>query len=201
MSEKYKLHYTVPLSRLTRLGRQAMRKSHRGLWIVSLIFRLFIIVPALVFLLRPAWARAMMESLGGIFGVPEQGGFIFIFLFLAILIGGYWGLRKMSRALIGEKIDFEQTITLSLIENTEKATGGVRIISKDMEYFLKWPGIHQVQKHKDGFALAHGVFYFFIPFTAFENSDQQKGFIRDILHHINPQALAQSQPFFPDIIV
>ena len=87
-------------------------------------------------------------------------GVTFVIL-LAVFFAGLWLILVLSRKQSRKRADYDGEARF------RQDSGGLRIATNDIEYYLKWRGIAQVLIEPDGLVVSHGNLFFLVPNTAF----------------------------------
>jgi len=167
------LSYQVPFERLSRLSRSAASKAYASvLWSVWLFVALvFAAIVAFV-----VYAEALGEWLA-------TAVFVAGLLFLA----GLWLLRRHQTNQVKARADFDQIVRLM------QDDGGLRFVTEEIEFYLKWPGISQMLLEHDGVVVSHGNLFFLVPDKAFANAGDRLAFIRDVYGRLSERARSISE--------
>lgn len=183
------LTYEMSFERLRKLGRRAGRKAYPDLWIKRWLFLggfiiILIVISSFGDDVEVWFARK---------GIPG-GGFIPLVGMIGIAVIGVIWLRKAAMQRLKSRVDFNQSIHLIRDE------GGVRISTRDIEYYLKWPGISQMLMEPDGVVISHGNLFFLVPDKAFPNENERLEFIRSVYSSLSEKAQRLSQPHIAEFL-
>jgi beta-lactamase superfamily II metal-dependent hydrolase len=171
------LTYQMPYRRLRKLGWSASLKAFRTLWLLYLLlFAGYVAAAAGIVVYADAlekwtrngflWALALVSAL---------------YLLGAVLLRGF----KINQAK--RRVDFNEAVRLTM------DTGGIRIGTDSIEYYLKWKGIGQMLIEHDGVVVSHRSAFFIVPDTAFANAGERLAFIRDVYGRLSEDARARSE--------
>jgi hypothetical protein len=167
------LSYQVPFERLSRLSRSAASKAYASVWWSGWLFLALVIVAVAGFV---AYGEALGEWLA-------TAVFIAGLLFLA----GLGLLRRRLNSQIKARADFDQIVRLM------QDDGGLRFVTEEIEFYLKWPGISQILLEHDGVVVSHGNLFFLVPDKAFANAGDRIAFIRDVYGRLSERARSISE--------
>jgi hypothetical protein len=174
------LTYQMPFARLRKLGRNSGRKAYPVLWWSRwLLLASFFVVLILASTFDDAIQRWQSSV-----GLPPLTSFVAVLvLFVAALIV----LRRSAFRQTKARANFQSDIRL------RQDDGGIRIATDDIEYYLKWRGISQMLMEHDGVVVSHGNLFFLIPDSAFVDSQERNGFVRDVFGRLGEEARSRSE--------
>jgi hypothetical protein len=176
------LSYHVPYARLRRLGRSAGRKAyptlHRLIW-AFLAMVMAAVVSLSIF--RDPLDRSLARA-----GLPITSNLLLLVIFVLLFTGLLW-IRRYRVREVKRRASFDQLIRL------RQDDGGLHIMTDEIEYYVKWPGLSQMLLEPDGIVVSHGNIFFLVPDQAFADSDERLAFIRDVYGRLNEAARARSE--------
>ena len=70
---------------------------------------------------------------------------------------------------------------------------GLRFLTEEVEYYLKWRGISQMLLDHDGVVVSHGNLFFLIPDRAFASPEDRVLFIRQVYGRLGERARSISE--------
>lgn len=169
------LTYRVPFERLMKLSRSMSRKAFGPIWWAMWAWVGAFLVACL---LAPS-----IERHPGLRDWPK--GVTFVIL-LAVFFAGLWLILVLSRKQSRKRADYDGEARF------RQDSGGLRIATNDIEYYLKWRGIAQVLIEPDGLVVSHGNLFFLVPNTAFASLAERDALIREIFRNLGPDAKDRS---------
>ena len=169
------LTYHLPFKRLTKLSRSMSRKAFGRVQLVMLLWFAAFVAACL-------FAPLIEGELEGT-GWPSGAGF---FVLAGIFLAGLVGIRMWGRKQSKARADYDAEARF------RQDAGGLRIATKDIEYYLKWPGIAQILIEPDGLVVSHGNLFFLVPDSAFASQHERDGLIREIFANLGPEAKDRS---------
>ncbi len=174
------LTYQMPFTRLRKLGRNSGRKAYPVLWWSRwLLLASFFVVLILASTFDDAIQRWQSSV-----GLPPLTSFVAVLvLFVAALIV----LRRSAFRQTKARANFQSDVRL------RRDDGGIRIATDEIEYYLKWPGISQMLMEHDGVVVSHGNLFFLIPDSAFVDTQERNGFVRDVFGRLSEEARSRSE--------
>jgi hypothetical protein len=174
------LTYQMPFERLVRLSRSASRKAHATSWFGYLAaIGLFCTALALIMIYDEAvqdWQRSV--------GLPWFAAFAII---VVVYVAALWTLRRYALRQMKGRANYDSDVRM------RQDDGGLRFVTDQVEYYLKWPGISQMLMEKDGVAVSHGSLFFLIPNTAFTGLQERDAFVRAVFGRLGAEARARSE--------
>jgi hypothetical protein len=103
-------------------------------------------------------------------------------------------VRRHKRQVLKSRADFDSTVRLR--EEPE----GLRFVTPQIEYFIKWNGISQMMMEHDGVVISHGALFFLIPDDAFADKGERDAFIRDVFGRLGQEAVERSERFVRSVL-
>ncbi|MFZ1101299.1 MAG: hypothetical protein WAN86_00180 [Hyphomicrobiaceae bacterium] len=180
--------YAMPLRRLLRLRRSGMRRSYSGIWYFAWGWIGLFCASLLAMAVFPASARRMIWSLSRSLGLSyETMDLLFFATVLTVFLAGIVLNRRLLRAENKTRIDFDSAITLRPVAN------GLHFAGKQLEYIVKWAGIHELLREPDGIVVVCGGMFFLVPDRAFATVDARHAFLDHVNAHLTPEARARSE--------
>jgi hypothetical protein len=195
--------YSVSDARLSRLTRRKLWRSRPLGWFltwvlvvlnvglflllwVAAVFMLFSFVGTFV----PLIFQVLHQSFERTLGLSNELAVVLaialtIGIFLFFFFGGMALIRRLFRARHAARVD--TTITLSPVAT------GLHVATKELEFFLKWIGIHELLAEPDGIVVVCGGAYFLVPDRAFASADARRAFLDHVTAHLTPEARARSE--------
>ncbi len=169
------LTYHVAPERLSKLSTSMSRKAFEGVRLtMPLWFAIFIIACLFVPLIEREFAGS---------GWPSGAGF---YVLAGIFLVGLAVIKFRGEAPVKPRADFDAEVTF------RQDAGGLRIANKDIEYYLKWPGIAQILIEPDGLVVSHGHLLFLVPDTAFASVAERDALVREIFANLGQDAKDRS---------
>lgn len=180
--------YVVSQQRLRRVVRPGLRKTLGRIWwsywAWLALFCAFLLTVAVTpeVLYRPLIpvAQALRISLGVAINAVVWGA-------IAIFVVGLLLLSRIARHDMQARLEAAREIHLKPVD------GGLRLSTAMIDYIVKWPGIYEVQRARDGIVLVHGgTLFFFIPDEAFTSPANRVAFLDYLERGLTPEALTRS---------
>jgi hypothetical protein len=180
--------YTMPMSRLRRLSRAGTRRSFPRTWYLIWGWAGLFLAGFLAIGLFPADYRKFVWILSRSLGLPfTTTDVLFFGLILAVFLMGAVLIRRRFRAELKARIDFNSSITLRAVAD------GLHFAAKELEYVVKWSGIHELLRERDGIVVVCGGLFFLVPDGAFATPDARHSFLDHVAAHLTPEARARSE--------
>jgi hypothetical protein len=171
------LTYQLPFERLRKLSRAASRKAYPKLWWLTWLW--LTLVLAAVFAI--AFFADALDDRFNTLGVPLGSTMLFVVV-AVVSLGIAYLLRRLRTAEVKSRATFNATITMKQEE------GGLRFITEEIEYYLKWRGLSQMLVDRDGVIVSHGNLFFLIPDGAFAGPEDRLAFIREVYDRLGERA-------------
>lgn len=95
-------------------------------------------------------------------------------------------MRRLQFREAKDRANFDQTIRLKQDDD------GLRFITDEMEYYIKWRGISQMLVEPDGIVISHGNLFFLVPNMAFTDANDRREFSRQVYNQLAEKARARS---------
>jgi hypothetical protein len=181
------LTYQMPFERLLKLSRSASRKAYSSSWYLFLLL-LAAYLGAIVGLAVFDSAVTRWQDARGL---PWFSAFLLV---LVIFVAAFWVLRRYGLRQMKGRANYGGTVRLRQDE------GGLRFMTDDIEYYVKWSGISQMLLEHDGFAVSHGNLFFLVPDSAFSDITERNGLIRDVFARLGEEARARSKKFMRPVL-
>jgi hypothetical protein len=180
--------YAMPLSRLVRLRRTGTRRSYPSIWYFTWGWIGLFTVGLLAIAVFPAGYRRMIWSLSRWLGLPYEATDLLLFgLALTVFLVGIVLNQRRFRAENKTRIDFDSSITLRPVAD------GLHFAGKELEYIVKWTGIHELLREPDGIVVVCGGMFFLVPDQAFATVDARHAFLDHVTAHLTPDTRARSE--------
>ena len=174
------LTYQMPFERLVKLSRSAGRKAYRLSWAALwLVISLFVAAIVLLMVFDETIQRWQASA-----GLPWYSAFLALVVFY---VGALWTLRRFSLRQMKSRADYDSAVRM------RKDDGGLRFVTDQVEYYLKWAGISQMLMEHDGVAVSHGSLFFLIPNEAFAALQERDIFVRDVFGRLGSEARERSE--------
>jgi hypothetical protein len=180
--------YTMPYARLRRLSRKGTRRSYPRVWYftwgwIALYLAIFLLVA-----IFPESFSANVASLARLLGVSfATADLLFFALMLLVFAVGLILNKRRFRAQHAARVDFDSSITLG------PSPGGLHLAGAQIEYTLKWPGIHELLCEPDGIVIVCGGLFFLVPDQAFATVAARNAFLDYVAAHLTPEARTRSE--------
>jgi hypothetical protein len=174
------LTYQVPYERLAKLGRSMRRQAYPVVWTRRWLLLGGFLAALLLLIVFEEPVNRWQASVG----LPD---FAAIAVLLVLFFSGVWLLQRSARSEAKSRADYDA------IARMRQDDGGLRFMSDQIEYYVKWKGISQILLAHDGMAVSHGGLLFFVPDTAFNGLDERNAFIREIYARMEGQAKNRSE--------
>jgi hypothetical protein len=169
------LIYRVPFERLTRLSRTMGRKAFGPMWWATWLW--------IAAFIAACFAAPLVERRLEGTGWPNGAGFLVL---VALFIAGLLLIKRRARRQSKSRADYDAEARF------RQDAGGLRIGTKDIEYYLKWPGIAQILIEPDGLVVSHGSLFFLVPNSAFASLSERDELVREIYANLGQEAKDRS---------
>lgn len=169
------LTYHVPFERLKKLSRTMSRKAFGRIWWATWLW----IAAFLLACFAAPFAEARLEGTGW----PDGAGFVVL---IALFLAGIFAIRSWGRRQTKARADYDAEATF------RQESGGLRVGTKNVEYYVKWAGVAQVLIEPDGLVFSHGNLFFLVPNSAFASLDERDQLARDIFANLAQDAKDRS---------
>jgi hypothetical protein len=176
------LTYQLPFERLRKLSRAASRKAYPKLWWLTWLWIALVLVALFAILYySDALDRRFDRA-----GIPLGALVVWVGTALVFLAGVYV-IRRFRISEVKRRASFNATIRMRQDE------GGLRFITDEIEYYLKWRGLSQMLLDRDGVIVSHGNLFFLIPDHAFTSPEDRLAFIGDVYDRLGERARSISE--------
>jgi Zn-dependent protease with chaperone function len=180
---KHELTYKLPYEQAAKLCRVGRRKAFTTIrvifWgLVGIIFAMGIVLS-----LYGHELNKWMSSIGMPFGVSYMLPFAIL---LAVVIS-YVYMKKITTKQAKSRVDFDQSIKLTFEDE------GLRIVGSEIEFLIKWLGIHQLFVVRDGIVVLAGNMLFAVPNIAFPTLEEKRNFLQDVYSRLSEKARSLSE--------
>jgi hypothetical protein len=176
------LSYQLPFERLSKLGRAASRKAYPKLWWLTWLWIALLLVAIIAILYYADALDRRFDRLGIPFGA------LLLWLGTAMtFLAGIYVIRRSRITEVKRRATFNSTIKMKQDE------GGLRFVTDEIEYYLKWRGLSQMLLERDGVVVSHGNLFFLIPDRAFASPEDRLAFIREVYDHLGERARGISE--------
>jgi hypothetical protein len=180
--------YRMPYARLRRLGRRGTRRSYPRLWYFTWGWIGLFLIGCLLISIFPARFNALVQELVRLLGVTSGVAESLVFgLLIGIVFAGLMLNQRLFRTEHASRVDFDASITLS------PTAGGLHLAGAQMDYILKWSGIHELLSEPDGIVVVCGGMFFLVPDRAFATAAARDAFLDHVAAHLTPEARARSE--------
>lgn len=169
------LTYRVPFERLTKLSRTMSRKAFGRIWWATWLW--------IAAFLAACFAAPFVEGHLVGTGWPEGAGFV---LLLALFFVGLFAIRSWGRRQAKARADYDAEATF------RQESGGLRVGTNHIEYYVKWAGIVQLLIEPDGLVFSHGNLFFLVPNSAFASLGERDQLAREIFANLAQDAKDRS---------
>jgi hypothetical protein len=176
------LSYQLPFERLSKLSRAAARKAYPKLWWLTWLW-IALVFAALVAIL---YYSDILDRRFDRVGIPF-GALVLWIGAASVFLAGVLLIRRFRISEVKSRATFNATITMKQDE------GGLRFITEEIEYYLKWRGLSQMLLDHDGVIVSHGNLFFLIPDRAFASPEDRLTFIREVYGHLGDRARSISE--------
>lgn len=175
----YKLSYEQA-AKLCRVGRRKAFKSTR---------RMFLVLIAIGAAIGVTFSHFgdVLNNLMEKTGIPLKSFDLMIIAALLLVISNFFFMKKITTAKAKSRVDFDQSIKLTFEDE------GLRIVSSEIEYLVKWQGIHQLFVVRGGIVVLAGNLLIAVPNVAFPTPVEKRAFLQDVYSHLSEKARALSE--------
>jgi hypothetical protein len=174
------LTYQMPFERLVRLSRSAGRKAYKTSWLGTLLIIALLCAALVLIMVYDEAVQDWQRSLG----LPWFSAFVII---VVAYVAALFGLRRYSLRQMKSRADYDSAVRM------RREDGGLRFVTGEIEYYLKWNGISQMLMEKDGVAVSHGSLFFLVPNDAFASLQERDAFVRDVFARLGDEARERSE--------
>jgi hypothetical protein len=180
--------YTMPYARLRRLGRRGTRRSYPRVWYFTWSWIGLFFAGCLLISIFPARFNALVGELVRLLGVTVGVAEILVFgLLVGVFFAGIIVIQRLFHAEHAARINFDASITLA------PSQGGLHFAGAEIDYILKWSGIHELLCEPDGIVVVCGGLFFLVPDRAFATVAARNAFLDHVAAHLTPEARARSE--------
>lgn len=184
--------YSVQQNRLRRVVRPGLRKTLGRVWWAYWAWLFLFCAFLLTMSVAPETIYQPLIPLAQAAGISIATALnIVIWGTIAIFILGLFVLSRIARHELQARVETAREIHLQPVD------GGLRLATAMIDYTVKWPGIYEVQRQRDGIVLVHGgSLFFFVPDDAFASESNRVAFLDYLERGLTPDARARSAKEF-----
>lgn len=180
---KHELTYKLPYEQVVKLCRTGRRKTFKA---TRRIFLVLIAIAAAIGIAFSLFLDALnkwMENTG------IQLELVDMIIIIALLFGisNYFVMKKIMTTQVKSRVDYSQDFKLFFEDN------GLRIVTTEIEYLVKWQGIHQLFVVRDGIMVLAGNLLFAVPNVAFPTLEEKRTFLQDVYSRLSEKARSLSE--------
>ena len=180
---KHELTYKLPYEQSVKLCRTGRRKLFKT---TRLIFWVFAVTCAATGIAIGMFKDVLDKWMDNI-GIPLGSIYVMIVAILLLSISIFFYMKKVTTAQAKNRVDFDQSIKLTFKDE------GLKIVSSEIEYLVKWQGIHQLFVVRDGIVILAGNLLFVVPNVAFPTLEEKRTFLQDVYSCLSEKARSLSE--------
>ena len=180
---KHELTYKLPYEQSVKLCRTGRRKLFKT---TRFIFRGSVVIIVAMVVVLALYGRVLNKWMSDI-GIPYGASDMMPFAILLVVAINFLYIKKITTNQAKKRVDFDQNIKLTFEDE------GLRIVGSEIEFFLKWQGIHQLFVVRDGIVILAGNLLFVVPNVAFPTLEEKRTFLQDVYSCLSEKARSLSE--------